>query len=178
MLVPNHYHRFRISRQIGFFSFGAISLLLSIGILVNDLPRLFSGRLDLISFVVLLVFEFFMFPLGLFFVAGSLTTKVLITPEALEYHNPALILSAKWQNLECLEQQKSGKRCFVVAPTEGDVELRAWAKAASSLFREDPRTFWIETFHYGDSNGHSLSSDIISHLTDQDGPRPFFLRLA
>ena len=84
----------------------------------------------------------------------------------MEYHTPALIVSAKWKDIKRFEQQKSGVNYSIVVPINGNVRLRNWARFVSSLFRKDATTFYIDTSQFRNADGHSLESDIATLLSE------------
>ncbi len=160
-----HSHKLILSRQIIQFVIGLVFTLLSILLALAGLLSTTSGTGKIIIIAISVINTLSTLPFGVMLLSSSFITKVIVAPDFVEYHLPALVMSTKWENLKRFEIQKSGKTHSVIVPTDGIVTVRLWVNIVHWLFRKDPTSFRIDTSQFSNSNGHSLHTDFASRIS-------------
>lgn len=63
-------------------------------------------------------------------------------------------------------QEYSGKS-LVIAPIDGEVTLKSWAKPIKGILKHKVVDILISASWFKDSDGNSLDTDIVSHLPNK-----------
>ena len=167
----SHIHRFSFSSSLFTFLLSFFFLFLSISVLIlKVVPHFASGEAGFSDYVVIAFMIFLLFPMGLALLVVPFVTKIVVKANGLEYHNATLILHTDWKDLANIGYRKStpaGKTLVVVA-LGGKLEFRNWTTPFRNFFVKQPQGIEILVSQFGAANGHSLETDILVNVAQQE----------
>jgi hypothetical protein len=139
-----------------------------IGGFVVNFPTLITGEMTVLDYGGLLILVFLVFPFGIVVLVTPFLSKIVVSPEGLEYYTVAYIIRLNWADVVDAVYRTNGymDKTTILIPRHFEVIERAWAKLVpwdlAYVMSEG-----IPISRFGGFRGKRLKSDIqkfVPHL--------------
>lgn len=166
-------HRCTPAWWLLFLSVGALCEVITFGTLAKNFANAIAGNMNLLDYAGLLFVVVCMFPFGIVAVLMPFTTKIVVSPQGMDYHTFAAILRASWQdivNLGNIHHSYIGTGTIFIAQNP-EVSVRNWARRLPWNVADGIARQGIPVFQFGGFRGQRLRSDIrrlAPHLIGND----------
>ncbi|MFN2184101.1 MAG: hypothetical protein ACK2UA_19365 [Anaerolineae bacterium] len=164
MKSPWRVHRFTPFWGIAGALIGISTTLLAIGAFVYNFGDLTSGNLTLLDYAGLFLVVPFMFCSGVYFCAMVIVTKIVTSPQGLEYHTMAYVVRIDWEEIKKLPKDEIlRRRDSRIQPREIDfpqIAPRRWTEFVKLNARKQAIDRGIPLYQFGGYRGRRLLAEI------------------
>ncbi|HSD84597.1 MAG TPA: hypothetical protein VLG46_12095 [Anaerolineae bacterium] len=155
-------HRYTPIWWLLFLGVGALCEVIVFGTLAKNLTHAIAGNMNLVEYAGLLFVVVCMLPSGIVVLLGLFTTKIVVSPQGMEYHTFAAILRASWQDIVNLGNMGYGYMGtgIIFIAQNPEIRVRTWAKYLPWNVADGIARQGIPVFHFGGFRGQRLQSDL------------------
>jgi len=165
-------HRFTPSLWIGFLLLGVAVTLLAIGTVVYNFDDLIGGQMSLLDYIAFFLMLPFMISWGVFFLATLIFTKVVTSPQGLEYHTLAYTIKVNWQEIKNLPNDETARQQASVSEPQASpcshVEPRRWTRLVGVDVEKRAMKQGIPLYMFGGYRGCQLMADVRKYAPQLD----------
>jgi hypothetical protein len=158
----NVTHRYTPSWWLLFLGVGAWCEIIAVGTMVKNFGNALAGNMNLLEYAGLALIVPGMFLFGLIAFLLPLSTKIVISPQGMQYHTFSAILNANWQdlvNLGNIRYSYMGTGTIFIAENP-EIIVRNWARHLPWNVANGIAQQGIPVFHFGGFRGQRLQADI------------------
>lgn len=124
-----HVHRYKLSGWVFCLLTGIAAVAFAIGTLAVTYPDIIAGRVGLLGFLMLPFLLLGVLPFGLFMLITPFITKVIVSPQGLEYYVQGGVIEADWHSFqEAHVAYVESVKTLRLVPTKMNVRLNWFGK--------------------------------------------------
>jgi hypothetical protein len=98
--------------------------------------------------------------MGFLSIGGALSSKIIISPEGIEYHTLAAIVSSSWENVTASVRKESTGENIYIHILNPEIRLRSWTRFAPWDVHKGVKKNGIPLSSFGGSKPNKLVEDI------------------
>jgi hypothetical protein len=155
-------YRYKPSWWFGFLSVGILLVAFTIAVVMLNYPDIAAGEMSFSYYLGLLLIISGMLAFGILMLLAPFVTKIVISPQKIEYHAWIGSMESSWESLRYIGvvPYARGIDAEVLLPSEANVYLKPWAKIVPRRIIDDVLGRGIPISWFGGFRSHRLKADI------------------
>ena len=166
MKSTGRIHRFTPSLWVGILFAGCSCVLLAVGIVVASFGDLIVGNMEPLDYAAFFLVITLLLCWGVFLLAVLVVTKIVTSPQGLEYHTLFYIVKIDWQELKALPRDKAAAVRRNVSEAESrasefpQIAPRRWTGIIGLDAKKQAVKNGVPLHRFGGYRGRQLMADI------------------
>jgi hypothetical protein len=165
-------HRFTPSLWIGRLLAGGSLTLLAVATVVANYGDLIAGNVSFMGYAGLFLVVPYLFSIGVYLLAMPIVTRIVTSPQGLEYHTLTYIIQVDWQEIGQLSKGEiTCHRTCAIEPQAiqlPNIQPRRWTRFVRLDVQKRAIKQGIPLYKFGGYRGRWLMADIRTYAPHLD----------